>query len=55
VTRLRQAREDPQQRRLPAARLPEQRDELLLADAEVDVGQREGLALARGEALRDAP
>ena len=44
VAGLRQAREDPQQRRLAAPRLPEQRDELLLADAEVDAGQREGLA-----------
>ena len=52
VARLGEAREDPQQRRLAAARLAEQRDELLLADAEVDVGQREGLAAARAEALR---
>src|SRR5262249_22842323 len=53
--RLREAREDAQHRRLAAARLAEQRDELLLAYAEVDVREGEGVAPSGGEALRHAP
>ncbi len=52
--RLDETREDPEHRRLAAARLADQRDELLLADAEVDVGQRQRLAVTRGEQLGDA-
>ena len=44
---LDQPGEDPQHRRLPAARLADERDELLLADPEVDVLERQRLAVAR--------
>jgi hypothetical protein len=55
LRRASEAGEDPQHRRLPAARLPQQRDELLLADAEIDVREGDGLAIARGKALGHAP
>ena len=52
--RLDEPGEDPQHRRLAAARLADERDELLAADAEVDAGEGEGLAVARPVALGDA-
>ena len=49
------SRDQAQQRRLPAAGRPDQRDELARADVEVDAGQRRHLALAAGvEHLVDA-
>jgi hypothetical protein len=41
-----------QHRRLPAAGLPEEGDELPLADADVDAGEGERVAIAGLEALR---
>src|SRR4029079_2180573 len=43
-----------QQGRLAAARLADERDELLALDAQVDVTQREGRATARLIPLRDS-
>jgi hypothetical protein len=48
--RLDEVGDDPQQRRLPAAGRPDQRDELAGADGEVDAGER----LHRGRALAEA-
>src|SRR6185312_11310325 len=52
--RLDETGEDPQHGRLAAAGLPDEGDELLAADPEVDVGEGERLAVARPVALRDA-
>jgi hypothetical protein len=43
-----------EQRRLAAARVPDQRDEIALGDTQVDVVERQELALGGLEALRDA-
>ena len=48
--RLHEVADDPQQRRLPASRRPDQRDELARRDLEVDVLQRGD---ARAEGLRE--
>src|SRR4051794_6619033 len=49
--RLDEIADDAQERRLPAARRPDERDELALLDLEVDVLERDRPAL---ELLRDA-
>src|SRR5690606_3451249 len=46
-------REDPEERRLPAARLADDRDELLAGDREIDAGQRDRLACPRLERHAD--